>query len=269
MKIALCFSGNIRDLNDTKNYWLDLIQRHNIDVYASLWDIENEELGDTIENFKNTYNPVKLEIDSYDTFKKTTQDLTSIQIDPPKQLSKIFQDSSIAFGILPMWYKIWKANLLIGDQKYDLVIRARTDTLLDTDFDIHPNNMLNVPMGVNHSSWVDSYGINDCFAYGPQKIMNWYSLLFLHIMDYVNKGHYLFPPEHFLAVHMSKIRCEIRYFPHYIIITRTSKGTPNEVYNKFITTPYETHRWSDDATFNPDPAGNFKKQDFREDFDKL
>ena len=86
MKIALCFSGNIRDLNDTKNYWLDLIQRHNIDVYASLWDIENEELDDTIENFKNTYNPVKLEIDSYDTFKKTTQDLTSIQIDPPKQL---------------------------------------------------------------------------------------------------------------------------------------------------------------------------------------
>lgn len=269
MKVALCFSGNIRDLNDTKNFWLDLIEKHQIDVYASLWDIENEELGDTIDNFKSIYNPVKLEIDNYDIFKKTTQDLSSIQIDPPKQLSKIFQDSSTAFGQLPMWYKIWKSNLLTQDKEYDLIIRARTDTLFDTNFEIQFNNMLNVPMGVNHSSWSDSYGINDCFAYGPPKIMNWYSFLFLHIMDYLNRGHYLFPPEHFLAVHMSKIKCEIRYFPYYMIITRTSKGTPNEVYNKFIQTPYETIRWSNDAIFNIDPNGNFKKQDFIEDFDKL
>ena len=51
MKIALCFSGNIRDLNETKNFWSELIEKYKIDVYASFWDIENKELGDTLNDF--------------------------------------------------------------------------------------------------------------------------------------------------------------------------------------------------------------------------
>jgi hypothetical protein len=269
MKVALCFSGNIRDLNETKDFWLSLIEKYNMDVYASLWDVEQPELGDTVRRFKKIYNPKKIEIENYSIFKNTTQNLASIQIKSPKNLNPMFQHSSKLFGQLPMWYKIWRANLLANEEEYDLIIRARTDTFLDENFEIQLNQMLNVPMGINHSIWFNSYGINDCFAYGPPKIMNWYSFLYFHIMDYMNVGHYLFPPEHFLAVHMSKIKCEIRYFPNYMTITRKSKGTPNEVYNKFISTPFESQRWSDSADFNPEPNGNFKKEDFKEDFDKL
>ena len=56
MKVALCFSGNIRDLNETKNFWRDLIKQYDMDVYASFWDIESEELGDTIDNFLKILN---------------------------------------------------------------------------------------------------------------------------------------------------------------------------------------------------------------------
>ena len=36
MKIALCFSGNIRDLNETKNFWSELIKKYDIDAIYSI-----------------------------------------------------------------------------------------------------------------------------------------------------------------------------------------------------------------------------------------
>jgi len=60
MKIALCFSGHIRALNETKNFWTELIKKYDIDVYASFWDIENEKLGDTLNNFLKIYTPLIL-----------------------------------------------------------------------------------------------------------------------------------------------------------------------------------------------------------------
>jgi len=62
MKIALCFSGNIRDLNETKEFWTALIEKYKIDVYASFWDIENVNIGDTVDNFARIYNAKKIEI---------------------------------------------------------------------------------------------------------------------------------------------------------------------------------------------------------------
>jgi len=46
MRIALCFSGHMRDLNESKGFWAELIKKYDIDVYASFWDIENPELGE-------------------------------------------------------------------------------------------------------------------------------------------------------------------------------------------------------------------------------
>jgi hypothetical protein len=79
-------------------------------------------------------------------------------------------------------------------------------------------------------------------------------------MNYHNEGHYLFPPEHLLMVHFTKVKIEIRYFPNYIIITRISKGTPHEVYNNFIHTPIESVSISNSVKYTPDTINvNFKK----------
>jgi hypothetical protein len=115
-------------------------------------------------------------------------------------------------------------------------------------------------MGSNNCpSFPQSDGINDCFAYGNPKVMDYYSFIFLQMMEYLKSGHYLFPPEHFLAVHFSKIKIEIRYFPTYMMITRKSKGTPHEIYNNFVNPPLESIRASDSIEFIPDSNFTFYK----------
>ena len=86
------------------------------------------------------------------------------------------------------------------------------------------------------------------------------------MMQYLKDGHYVFPPEHFLSVHFSKIHIQIREFPNYMVITRVSKGTPHEVYNKFVSPPTEWIFWSDEIEFLTDPNGNFKKDSIKDDF---
>ena len=272
MKIAICFSGQLRDLHETKNFWTDLIKKYDIDVYASFWDIENSELGDTIKEFEQIYTPKRLEVERYDTFKKTTQNIASLHIDSPKVLAPQFQKSSKDFGQLAMYYKIWRANLLSKelDIKYDVVIRARIDTVLDEQFKIEKNDMLNVPVGIGDcSAFPNSDGFNDCFAYGPPKIMDYYSFIFLKAMEYLSKGHYLFPPEHMMLLHFSKIHTEVRFFPTYMMITRVWKGTPNEMYNGWVKNPTELISWSDSKAFLPAPEFTFRKESIKEDFDKL
>jgi hypothetical protein len=269
MKVALCFSGHMRDLNETKNFWTELIKKYDIDVYASFWDIENPELGDTIKEFEKVYTPKRLEVESYDIFKQTTQDFASMHIQSPTNIDLLFQNTTKAFGQLSMYYKVWRANMLSKQLgiEYDIVIRTRIDIVLDENFELQLNNYLNVPMGrVQSYTWSNNFGINDCFAYGRPKIMDYYSFIFLQMMEYLKQGHYAFPPEHFLSVHFSKIKIEIREFPNYMIITRISKGTQHEVYNKFVSPPREEILWSDRTEFLPDPNGSFKKSSIKDDF---
>jgi hypothetical protein len=269
MRVALCFGGHMRDLNETKNFWTELIKKYDIDVYASFWDIENPELGDTIKEFEKVYSPKRMEVESYDVFKTSTQDIASLHIQSPKSIAELFQKTSKAFGQLSMYYKVWRCNMLSKQLgiEYDLVIRARIDTVLDEKFELEINDYLNVPMGrVQSHTWSNAYGINDCFAYGKPKIMDYYSFIFLQMMEYLKAGHYVFPPEHFLTVHFSKIKIQIREFPNYMIITRISKGNVHEVYNKFISPPKEFIRDSDEMDFLPDHNGNFKKQSIKDDF---
>lgn len=268
MKIALCFSGHMRDLSETKSFWTGLIKKYDIDVYASFWDIENETLGDTIQEFQKVYSPKKLEIESYNIFKQTTQDLASLNIESPTCIDELFQNTSKAFGQLSMYYKVYKCNLLSKQLgiEYDIIIRARIDTLLDENFELQINDMLNVPMGSNNCpSFPQSDGINDCFAYANSKIMDYYSFIFLQMMQYLNDGHYLFPPEHFLAVHFSKVKIQIRYFANYMLITRKSKGTSHEIYNNFVNPPIETIKFTDSIEFIPDKNFSFKK-DLKDNF---
>ena len=268
MKIALCFSGQMRDLNETKEFWTSLIKKYDMDVYASFWDIERPEIGDTIKEFEKVYSPKRMEVESYDIFKQTTQDFASMHIQSPTNIASLFQETSKAFGQLSMYYKVWRCNMLSKQLgiEYDLVIRARVDTTLDENFEIVQNNVLNVPMGwMSVPSFRNSDGLNDCFAYGTPKVMDYYSFIFLQMMEYLKAGHYVFPPEHFLAVHFSKVKIGIRYIPTYMTITRVSKGTPHDLYNYFVAKPVEYAVKSDWIDFIPDPNYNFKRE-IKDDF---
>ena len=233
LKVALCFSGFIRDIDYTKEFWTSLIDKYDIDVYASLWDDENLEVNDTIENFKKIYNPKSIEVENYLKFKKSTLSVVTPQIKPPTSLLQDLIDYSKEFHTLSMWYKIWKSNTLANESEYDIVIRARTDSYLKGDFELVSNNMFNVPVGqVYTDNFPKSEGVNDIFSFGNQKIMNYASSTFLYLMQYLNEGHYMIPPEHFLHVHLSRVDLNIRFFANQLIITRKSKGREDELYNR-------------------------------------
>lgn len=259
MKVAICFSGFIEELDDTKSFWTELISRYNADVYASFWGRNESE----VEDFVKIYNPKKIEIEDYSAFQNTTQQLAANQIELPGHpyaLPLYLEERAKEFRQVPMWYKVWRSNLLTGSEKYDIVIRARTDVMLDENFELVKNEMLNIPVGttlVNY--WSGSMGVNDLIVYGPQNIMNYYSFIFMHLMDYVARGHYAFPPEHMLAVHLSKSSIPVRFFPSFVSISRKSKGQETEVYNQFVGTPYEDIKWSNLFDISINPEVKFKK----------
>jgi len=236
-KIAICFSGHLRDVELNSEYWRTLIDKYDMDVYGSFWDEQNKSLGDTIENFKKLYNAKLIEIESFKAFEKSTLSLIRPILTPPNDIMEYLQNSTKSFGTLPMWYKVWKANMLTNvlDTQYDLVIRARTDSHFKGDFKLELNNMLNIPIGMNKTHrWPDSYGFNDIFAYGPPRIMDYYSLCYLFMMEHIDKGYYMVPPEYFLHAHMNKVSVDVRLIPNHIVITRKSKGKNDEVYNEWV-----------------------------------
>ena len=236
-KIAICFSGEIRDLERTKDYWSKLIKEYDMDVYASFWNVENEELGDTFDNFHRLYDVKKTEVESFKSFEQSTLSQLRMGINPPNSLQQHLRDSCMNFGTLSMWYKIWRANLLTKelDIDYDIVIRARTDIFLDERLDITENEMFNIPYGrVKTSDWKDSDGICDLFAYGSPKLMDYYSTCLFYMMEHLNKDYYMVPHEFFLHTHINKVSVPIRFLGTNLTITRTSKGSDDELYCKGV-----------------------------------
>jgi len=232
-KIALCFSGFIRDIDKTKHFWNSLIEKYDIDLYGSFWGDESGD--DTIQNLKKIYNFKELEFEKYSNFKKSTLDVITPYIEPPSHLVSNLIDYAKNFPTLSMWYKIWRANMLSKslDIDYDIVLRGRTDTLMHKDLKIELNKYLNVPSGkVRTDNWPNSDGLCDIFAFGTPKLMDYYSSIYLNLLEYVNQGHYMIPPENLLRVHMSKVNVDIRFFVCNLEITRHSKGTPNETYDR-------------------------------------
>ena len=236
-KIAICFSGEIRDLERTKDYWSKLIKEYDMDVYASFWNVENEELGDTFDNFHRLYDVKKTEVESFKSFEQSTLSQLRMGINPPNSLQQHLRDSCMNFGTLSMWYKIWRANLLTKelDIDYDIVIRARTDIFFDERLDITENEMFNIPYGrVKTSDWKDSDGICDLFAYGSPKLMDYYSTCLFYMMEHLNKDYYMVPHEFFLHTHINKVSVPIRFLGTNLTITRTSKGSDDELYCKGV-----------------------------------
>ena len=236
-KIAICFSGEIRDLERNKDYWSKLIKEYDMDVYASFWNVENEENGDTFDNFHRLYDVKKTEVESFKSFEQSTLSQLRMGINPPNSLQQHLRDSCMNFGTLSMWYKIWRANLLTKelDIDYDIVIRARTDIFFDERLDITENEMFNIPYGrVKTSDWKDSDGICDLFAYGSPKLMDYYSTCLFYMMEHLNKDYYMVPHEFFLHTHINKVSVPIRFLGTNLTITRTSKGSDDELYCKGV-----------------------------------
>lgn len=261
MKIAFCFSGYPRKINRSKFFWKNLIDRYNADVYASFWEESDTNLqDDNPKNFIEIYNPKLIEFEKFNLFENSTLNLIKKNIVFPETIKNCVDykhviDKMQKYNFISMFYKIWRANLLANSEKYDIVIRCRTDLFpLDINFEI--NDMLNIPFGtIFNTRYSGCLGKVDYFAYGNPSIMNYYSSIFLHLNTYLTQGYYFHYPEHLLFVHFTKKRIKIRELPQSIYAWDDDKQKFHRALD-FNNTNYIEY-FSDEHTLNVDPNLTF------------
>ena len=230
MKIAICFSGQIRELDKSLEYWKNIIQKYNIDVYGSFWETDEDS-----KSFFNQLNPKNVEYEDFNSFQPTI-DIFNQEVSVPVCGEPIEDKNShrvINFGlhpndidyimknnILSMWYKVWRANILSKKENYDIVIRARTDIYFD-EIEIEKNDYLNIPWGWRcNTYWDGCGGPIDMFAYSKPEIMDFYSSVFLYLTRFLKEDQYFFPAENVLKAHLSQIDISIRKLPIRLFLYR-------------------------------------------------
>ena len=141
MKIAICFSGQIRTGVDTASnilrYVGDLLPE--CDFFVHTWDVESQSPNDRgdavpipadrlkIEQFFKVYKPKAIIVDKYDTW-HTIPRICGVRHDP---VLNLWYNS--------MWESIYEVNLLKKRWEeryhfiYDYVIRIRPDLLFNKD----------------------------------------------------------------------------------------------------------------------------------------
>jgi hypothetical protein len=139
MRVAVCFSGQLRFVNEYSKYILEnIISKYDVDVYAHLW-YDEDMLGkpfhhefkdgykEKIEDFVNTYHPKNMKVESkYTHFDKTKYNLVSLEYEL-RHLSKDLFENMI-FRMESQWYSIQQSYQLIENpDQYDFIIRLRTD----------------------------------------------------------------------------------------------------------------------------------------------
>lgn len=131
MRIAWCFSGQIRTgIKCSKNI-LKFIDNYEVDFFIHTWDVETNIANSSkiyikkkkIDSFINIYYPKKYKISNYDEYQNTINE------------SNINSGNIYPLFIFPMFQSIYESNELKkqfeleNNFKYDYVIRARPDVV--------------------------------------------------------------------------------------------------------------------------------------------
>jgi hypothetical protein len=206
MKVAVCFSGHLRNFNNLLNNFKDKIltlKDHQIDLFFSIWDIYEPEYSwanqnQTKSNLVNLedilkLNPIKVEVENFNQIKNEflLKNFTNF---------KPINNKTIKDGIMhstPMFYKIYKSNELkkeherVNNFKYDIVIRYRSNLLINGNVD------LNINANTLYNKRENDGNLDDIFAYGDSETMDKYSNLYLNLSSILNK-YKRFGPEEIL-----------------------------------------------------------------------
>lgn len=248
MKIAICFSGQLREIGKTIDYYKTLSSKYDIDFYGSFWETvtephQQEEKKLTIEEIEQikSLGFKDIEFEDFQSFKKSTLKQFFVEFAPPYYpevnfgLSHDYETYLFSGALMSMYYKIWRCNNLTKNDNYDIVVRTRTDIYMDDNLQLLINEYLNIPehFAVN-TSWLNCIGPTDTFAYGNQDVMDYYSSVFIYLTRYLKEGHYFFPAENILKVHLSQRNVLVRHFPSQVFFARTNTSLTNQSPNEYI-----------------------------------
>jgi hypothetical protein len=222
MKVAICFSGLPRFVEQTHRYWSrSILAPYNPDVFVHTWRWSDKwnPNHNIAEQIQSLYNPKVLQIESAKHFD------TGIYTD------RVWPHRTTPQTVISQWYSIKQS---IGHKakyeevmgfNYDVVIRARFDWFLK-EIQLEQNDMINVALTPTLAGHRFSYddqiytGINDQFGFGSSKNMDTYAGLFDNMSSlYANHG-VDFCSELFLKGHLVENNIEVNEIPLNNGITR-------------------------------------------------
>jgi hypothetical protein len=210
MKVAVCFSGLPRFIQQCAPYWRkSLLEPYDCDVFVHTWCQDAVQDAVTQQIVSHMYQPVRFQMQPMPVFDVSmyTDRIWPHRITPQAQLSQ--------------FAGIKRAQLLRQTQEraqgflYDVVIRARFDWFLaQVVLEINPCvNVARTPTLDGHTFTHDEIplvGVNDQFAYGTSAIMDVYSTVVDNIPHlYANHG-VDFCGELFLRAHLHEHRVCIK-----------------------------------------------------------
>lgn len=241
-KVAICFAGLPSYIDDNKGYWQEVIDRYDADVYASLWEDEEQlvKKTDTIRNFIDSYKPIKIELEKFKDFSNNTLRYLTEDLDAdfePK--SEKFVSNEIGARIdesrklavtsgrhIAILYKVWRANMMkdtLG-REYDIVVRAETCSSypnLELDrvdkfgsSERHSRKHISLPYWIHHYDFKGESKecLNHWVAFGSPELMNYYCSAFLYLKKYYEEV-IAYPPENFLTHHLlNRPDINLRFF---------------------------------------------------------
>ena len=236
MKVAVCFSGYPMFIKQHKKFWLEIIDKYQADVYASLWSGKNSKYlsqdEDTVESFKHTYKPTSIEVEDPQVLNKSFKLLGEEYAANPEphtahsaEQAELDYISFFSGQIYSMAYKIWRANLLCvsAEKEYDVVVRAETCSSYPNMKIVQENNISIPSYFVRHqwSSWGSHPSYKQCglwqhLAFGPPHLMTYFSSLIFYLRKYFDES-IVFPSEALCNYHLSRRpNIEIRLFSNEI-----------------------------------------------------
>lgn len=200
MKVALCFAGLPRYVQQTHDYWRKcLLEPYQPDVFIHTWC--DDHVPTLQAQLNSLYNPKCCVVEA------PREMPTAMYID------RIWPHRTTPTGVLSQWYSVQQSIQFKKQHEtqhaftYDVVIRARFDWFL-SHVDLEQNDAWNIahtPTLNNHRfKFRDQVltGINDQFGYGSSQTADVVSTIFDQIPNLYQNEQVDFCSELFLKAHL-------------------------------------------------------------------
>jgi len=258
MKIALCISGQPRNLDQCfphfKKAFLDN-KNIQVDVFAHIWwdeeyegktymwhstaKFEKEDLG---KKFLQMFQPKSYKIEKQRQFDLSFCKQHNMSwLDPslPQKQLDIFTPGAL-FCVMSQSYSIWQSDILrqSSEEEYDLVVRARTDTVFSGEVD-YAQVLSHIKQNPNDVLWQNSmHGGPQYGGEFPNSPCDWFCVALPETMARLTYQWHNSVPEHYKdgVIHIKehvhkmteKANANLSSAQFYAHMYRKNDGNPHE-----------------------------------------
>jgi hypothetical protein len=213
MRIAILLSGQLRNIDIGYEFIRkNLMDGYNCDVFIHSW-YDSNSIGTKFSHWWPSTLQIgsdKKVIDMYRPKKFLIE--PQEEIDVKTYNADKYEGAYRVFATLSMFRSIQKCNQIKNEYviesgtDYDVVVRARFDFGLFTKIEYEKYDYQNKIFFKDDCNHIPNLCMNDHFAFGSSKNMNYYCNTFDEIENIYYNMRYDFNPEIFLGVNLKKIQ---------------------------------------------------------------